>query len=224
MGCERRVVYDIANVIRGEANLKQALIRDKNNVNLYILAASQTRDKEVLTQEGVSKIIEELSETFDYIVCDSPAGIEKGAMMAMYYADAALIVTNPEVSSVRDSDRILGMLASKTKRAEAGEPIEEHLIITRYSEKRVSSGEMLGIEDIKELLGIPLIGVVPESQSVLNASNAGVPVIADPKSAAGKEYQEIVKRFIGRAPAYEGPTKKKRGIFRRMFKKEELPA
>lgn len=220
MGCERRVVYDIANVIRGEANLKQALIRDKNNVNLYILAASQTRDKEVLTQEGVGKIIEELSETFDYIVCDSPAGIEKGAMMAMYYADAAFVVTNPEVSSVRDSDRILGMLSSKTKRAEAGEEIDEYLIITRYSDKRVSSGEMLSIEDIKELLGIPLIGVVPESTTVLNASNAGLPVITDPKSAAGQEYQNIIKRFISRS-TYEASSKKKKGIFKRIFKKEK---
>ncbi len=222
MGCERRVIYDIANVIREEANLKQALIRDKNNVNLYILAASQTRDKEVLTKEGIGKIIDELSETFDYIVCDSPAGIERGALMAMYYADAALIVTNPEVSSVRDSDRILGMLASKTKYAEAGKHIEEHLIITRYSPKRVSSGDMLAIEDIKELLGIPLLGVVPESLSVLNASNAGVPVIADAKSAAGQEYQEIVKRFLGRAPDYKGPAKKKKSIFKRIFKKEEV--
>jgi len=220
MGCERRVVYDIANVIRGEANLKQDLIRDKNNVNLYILAASQTRDKEVLTQEGVGKIIEELSETFDYIVCDSPAGIEKGAMMAMYYADAAFVVTNPEVSSVRDSDRILGMLSSKTKRAEAGEEIDEYLIITRYSDKRVSSGEMLSIEDIKELLGIPLIGVVPESTTVLNASNAGLPVITDPKSAAGQEYQNIIKRFISRS-TYEASSKKKKGIFKRIFKKEK---
>lgn len=224
MGVENRVVYDIANVIRGESNLKQALIRDKNNVNLYILAASQTRDKDVLTKEGVGKIIDELSETFDYIVCDSPAGIEKGALMAMHFADAALVVTNPEVASVRDSDRILGMLDSKTKRAESGEPIEQHLIITRYSEKRVTQGDMLGIDDIKELLGIPLIGVVPESPTVLNASNKGLPVIVDPKSAAGQEYVEIVKRFIGRAPAYEGPAKKKKGLFKRMFRKEEVTA
>ena len=178
----------------------------------------------MLTKESVGKIIEELSETFDYIVCDSPAGIEKGAMMAMYYADAALVVTNPEISSVRDSDRILGMLSSKTKHAEVGEQIEEHLVITRYSEKRVSSGDMLGIEDIKELLGIPLIGVVPESLTVLNASNAGIPVIADLKSAAGQEYQEIGKRFLGRAPAYEGPAKKKKSLFKRIFKKEEVAA
>ena len=224
MGCERRVVYDIANVIRGEANLKQALIRDKANVNLYILAASQTRDKDVLTQEGVGKIIDELSETFDYIVCDSPAGIEKGALMAMYYADTAIIVTNPEVSSVRDSDRILGMLASKTKKAEAGETIEERLVVTRYSEKRVSQGEMLSLDDITDLLGVPLIGVVPESQSVLNASNSGKPVILDEKSPAGQEYLDIVKRYIGRVTDYTGPSKKKKGLLKRLFNKEELPA
>lgn len=224
MGCENRVVYDIANVIRGEANLQQALIRDKRNVNLYILAASQTRDKDILTKEGVGKIIEELSETFDYIVCDSPAGIERGAIMAMYYADSAIIVTNPEVSSVRDSDRILGMLSSKTKKAEAGEQIEERLVVTRYSEKRVASGEMLSLDDIKELLGVKLLGVVPESQSVLNASNNGAPVILDDKSAAGQEYAAIVKRYLSRETEYEGPIKKKKGLFKRIFKKEEATA
>jgi septum site-determining protein MinD len=224
MGCERRVVYDIANVIRNEATLTQALIRDKNNANLHILAASQTRDKDVLTKEGVGKIIDELSETFEYIVCDSPAGIERGAIMAMHYADTAIIVTNPEVSSVRDSDRILGMLSSKTKKAEAGEVIDEHLVVTRYSEKRVSQGAMLALDDIKELLGISLLGVVPESQSVLDASNSGLPVILNKKSAAGREYEEIVKRYLGRAPEYTGPDKKKRSIFKRLFKKEGVSA
>lgn len=223
LGVENRVVYDIANVIRGESNLNQALIRDKRNPNLYILAASQTRDKDVLTKEGVGKIMDELKESFDYIVCDSPAGIERGAIMAMYFADTAIIVTNPEVSSVRDSDRILGMLASKTQKAEAGEPMEERLIVTRYSEKRVANGEMLSLDDIKELLGVKLLGVVPESQTVLTASNSGTPVILDEKSAAGEEYQEIVKRFLGRTPEYQGPAKKK-GLFKRLFKKEEMPA
>ena len=178
MGCERRVVYDIINVIQGEASLKQALIKDKNTPNLHILAASQTRDKDALTQEGVEKILNALHDEFDYIVCDSPAGIEKGALLAMHFADEALIVTNPEVSSVRDSDRILGILGSKTKRAkESEEGIKEHLIITRYNSQRVHDGEMLSIDDIKELLGIPLLGVVPECDMVLNASNEGQPVI-----------------------------------------------
>lgn len=228
MGVERRVVYDIANVINGEANLHQALIKDKNIPNLFILAASQTRDKDVLTKEGVGKIIDELRQQgFDYVVCDSPAGIERGALMAMYYADSAIVVTNPEISSVRDSDRILGILQSKTQRSEKGEQaIEEHLVITRYSPKRVAAGEMLSIEDIKELLGIPLIGVIPESQTVLNASNSGVPVILDKNSAAGKEYEIIIQRFLGKAPAYDGTEKTKLSFLRRIFKKsqEEIPA
>lgn len=229
LGVERRVVYDLANVINGEANLNQALIKDKNNPNLYILAASQTRDKEVLNKEGVGKIMEELKrEKFDFILCDSPAGIEKGAIMAMYYADSAIIVTNPEVSSVRDSDRIIGMLGSKTQRAERGDaPIEEHLIITRYAPKRVAAGEMLSIDDIKELLGVPLLGVIPESQSVLNASNSGVPVVLDKASVAGREYRNVVQRFLGRAPAFDGKVAApKRGILKRLFRKktEEAPA
>ena len=196
MGVERRVVYDIANVINGEATLNQALIKDKKVPNLYILAASQTRDKEVLTREGVGKIIEELKKDFDYIICDSPAGIEKGALMAMYYADDAIIVTNPEVSSVRDSDRILGILSSRTKRSENSEdPVQEHLVITRYSERLVETGEMLSIVDIKDLLGIPLLGVVNESPSVLNASNSGTPVVLDTESDAGQQYKQIIKRF-----------------------------
>ena len=179
MGCERRVVYDFVNVVQGEAKLQQALIKDKRVDNLYILAASQTRDKDALTLEGVGRVFEELKEAgFDYIVCDSPAGIEKGAQLALYFADEALIVTNPEVSSVRDSDRILGILQAKSKRAENGEsPIVEHLIITRYNPVRAESGEMLSVEDVIDLLNVKLLGVTPESQDVVNASNAGAPVI-----------------------------------------------
>lgn len=226
MGVERRVVYDIANVLNGEATLNQALIKDKKTPNLFILAASQTRDKDILTKEGVGKIIEELSKDFDYIVCDSPAGIEKGALMAMYFADDAIIVSNPEVSSVRDSDRILGILSSRTRRSENNEdPIQEHLVITRYSERRAQTGEMLNIEDIKELLGIPLLGVVNESQSVLNASNAGMPVILDEESDAGAEYKNIIKRFIGKAPPFKDVIRKKKPNFlKRLFKGEEVPA
>lgn len=197
MGCERRVVYDIVNVIYGDANVNQALIKDKNNPNLFILAASQTRDKDVLTTEGVEKILNELSKTFDYIVCDSPAGIEKGAIMAMYFADVAVIVANPEISSVRDSDRILGILGSKTRKAELGEPIEEWLVVTRYTKKRANNGEMISVEYMQELLGIPILGIVPESASVLNASNSGVPVILDQKSDAGRAYHQIVNKFLG---------------------------
>jgi septum site-determining protein MinD len=224
MGCERRVVYDLANVINNEVTLNQALIKDKRIPNLYILAASQTRDKDVLTKEGVGAIVEELKLRFDYIVCDSPAGIERGALMAMYYADHAFIVTNPEVSSVRDSDRILGILQSKTKRAEEGlEQVKENLIITRFDSKRADAGNMLSIESVVELLGVPLLGVVPESHSVLNASNAGQPVILNNKSDAGQEYERIIQRFLGRAPAYG--AEEKESLFKRIFgRKKEVAA
>lgn len=198
MGCERRVIYDFINVIRGEVSLNQALIRDKHVKELYILPASQTRDKDALTLEGVGNIISELGKTFDYIVCDSPAGIERGAQLAMYYADHAIVVTNPEVSSVRDSDRMLGMLSSKTKRAELGqEPIQEHLLLTRYNPDRVIKGDMLSLSDVNEILAIPLLGVIPESQAVLKSSNTGMPVILDKDSDAGQAYADAVARFLG---------------------------
>ena len=198
MGCERRVVYDFVNVINKEATLKQALIKDKNIENLFILPASQTRDKEALTIEGVERIIDELRESFDYIVCDSPAGIEKGAMMALHFADEAIVVTNPEVSSVRDSDRILGMLASKSKRAELGEdPVKEHLLITRYSPKRAKSGEMLSVSDVVDILKIPLLGVIPESEVVLQSSNSGLPAIHNKGSDVAEAYKDVIARFLG---------------------------
>ncbi len=198
MGCERRVVFDFVNIIHGEAQLHQALIRDKRNPNLYVLPASQTRDKNALTMEGVERVLDELQDEFDYVVCDSPAGIEHGAVMAMYFADEAIVVTNPEVSSVRDSDRILGILASKSRRAELKlEPVREHLLLSRYNPRRVENGEMLSVEDVKEILAIPLLGVIPESQAVLQASNTGVPVILDEKSDAGRAYEDAVNRFLG---------------------------
>lgn len=218
MGCERRVVYDFVNVINGEAKLAQALIKDKRVENLYILPASQTRDKDALTPEGVKAVLEELKNDFDYIVCDSPAGIERGALMAMYYADSAIIVTNPEVSSVRDSDRILGILASKTKRAEEGlDPPTEHLLITRYSPNRVERGDMMSVNDIREILAIPLLGVVPESQAVLRASNSGVPIIMDLESDAGQAYSDAVTRFLGEQVPHRFLTVEKKGIFQRLF-------
>ncbi len=208
MGCERRVVYDFVNVINGDANLSQALIKDKRVENLYILPASQTRDKDALSKEGVAKVIEELKKEFDYIVCDSPAGIEKGALMALYFADEAIVVTNPEVSSVRDSDRILGVLASKSKRAEDKEsPIREHLLITRYSEARVKRGEMLSVEDVLEILSVPLLGVIPESPAVLTSSNRGVPVTLDTQSDARAAYEQAVRRLLGEKIPFDGSAK-----------------
>ncbi|BCZ97330.1 TPA: septum site-determining protein MinD [Legionella pneumophila] len=222
MGCERRVVYDFINVINGEANLNQALIKDKRVPNLCILPASQTRDKDALTLEGVEKTLNELAKDFDFIICDSPAGIETGALMAMYFADHAIVVTNPEVSSVRDSDRILGILASKTKRAiENKAPVQEHLLLTRYDPERVERGEMLSVTDVKEILAIPLIGVIPESKSVLKASNTGTPVILDESSDAGIAYQDAIARFLGEEKPMRFISIDKKGLFRRLFSKNK---
>lgn len=219
MGCERRVVYDLVNVVKGEATLRQALIRDKRNENLFILPASQTRDKDALDVEGVGRVIEELKAMdFEYILCDSPAGIEKGAQLAMYYADEAIVVTNPEVSSVRDSDRILGLLDAKTQRAAEGrDPIKAHLLVTRYSPARAASGEMLSVEDILELLGIDFLGVIPESQCVLNASNQGMPVVMEDGSDAGAAYMDVVKRFVGEEQPHRFLEIEKKGFFTRWF-------
>ena len=219
MGCERRVVYDLINVIHGEANLNQALIKDKQCENLFVLAASQTRDKDALTQEGVEKVLKDLADMgFEYIVCDSPAGIETGALMAMHYADEALVVTNPEVSSVRDSDRILGMLSSKTKRAmEGAEPIKEHLLITRYNPSRVDSGQMLSLEDIQDILRIKLIGVIPESESVLQASNQGTPAIHMQGSDVAEAYKDAIERFLGIAKPMRFIEAPKPGLLKRLF-------
>ena len=218
MGVERRVVFDIINVIQGEARLSQALIRDKRVETLSILPASQTKDKDTLTKEGVAKIIEELSKEFDYILCDSPAGIEKGALLALYFADQAIVVTNPEVSSVRDSDRILGVLQSKSKRAEEKrDPVKEHLLVTRFDPNRVEKGEMLKLDDIREILAIPLLGVIPESESVLRASNTGTPVIMDNESNAGQAYTDAVSRFLGEDVPHRFLEAERKGLFWRLF-------
>jgi len=219
MGCERRVVYDFINVIQGEANLNQALIKDKQCENLFVLAASQTRDKDALSQDGVQKVLTDLAGMgFDYIVCDSPAGIETGALMAMHFADEALIVTNPEVSSVRDSDRILGMLGSKTKRAvESLDPIKEHLLITRYNPNRVEDGQMLSLQDIQDILRIPLIGVIPESENVLQASNQGTPAIHMTGSDVSEAYKDVIDRFLGEDKPLRFIDVEKTGFFKRLF-------
>src|SRR5690606_15189377 len=219
MGCERRVVYDFVNVIQGEATLNQALIRDKQLENLFILPASQTRDKDALTKEGVEKVLNDLKAMdFEYIGCDSPAGIETGALMASYFADDALVVTNPEVSSVRDSDRILGILAAKSRRGEQGkEPIKEYLLLTRYSPKRVSDGEMLSLQDVEDILRIKLIGVTPESETVLQASNQGVPVIHIKESDVSQAYQDIVDRYLGGEKPLRFVDYEKPGLFKRLF-------
>ncbi len=218
MGCERRVVYDFVNVLQDEATLQQALIRDKNCPDLYVLPASQTRDKDALTLDGVGKILDELRSRFEFIICDSPAGIEKGAVASLYFADEAIITTNPEVSSVRDSDRILGILSAKSRRAENDdEPIKEHLLITRYAPRRVEQGEMLGLDDIQDLLRIPLLGVIPESESVLQASNTGVPIIHDDNSPSGQAYSDMVDRFLGKDIPLRFVDLEKKSLLKRFF-------
>ncbi len=217
MGAERRVVFDLINVIQNTAKLSQALIRDKRLETLWLLPASQTRDKDALTADGVAKVIGELRQKFDWVICDSPAGIERGAILAMQHADAAVIVSNPEVSSVRDSDRIIGLLDSKTVKAERGERVDKHLLITRYDAIRAGKGEMLRIEDVLEILAIPLLGVVPESQQVLRASNVGTPVtLCKPPSAAAQAYQDAMRRLKGEHVPLTIPSERK-PLFSKLF-------
>ena len=220
MGCERRVVYDFINVIQDEAKLNQALIKDRHVENLFVLPASQTKDKDALTLEGVEKVFRELdSMNFEYVVCDSPAGIETGALMALYFADEAIVTTNPEVSSVRDSDRIIGILNAKSRRSELEmEPVAAKLLLTRYVPSRVKKSEMLSVEDVQELLTIPLLGVIPESEDVLKASNSGNPIILNEASDAGKAYGDAVERLLGNEVPLRFVTEKK-GIFAKIFKK-----
>ncbi len=220
MGCERRVVYDFINVIQDEAKLNQALIKDRHVENLFVLPASQTKDKDALTLEGVEKVFRELdSMNFEYVVCDSPAGIETGALMALYFADEAIVTTNPEVSSVRDSDRIIGILNAKSRRSELEmEPVSAKLLLTRYVPSRVKRSEMLSVEDVQELLTIPLLGVIPESEDVLKASNSGNPIILNENSDAGKAYGDAVERLLGNEVPLRFVTEKK-GIFAKIFKK-----
>ncbi|TDK65299.1 septum site-determining protein MinD [Sapientia aquatica] len=219
MGCERRVVYDLINVVSGEANLNQALIKDKHCENLFILPASQTRDKDALTEEGVERVLNDLIQMgFEYIICDSPAGIEHGAIMALTFADEAIVVTNPEVSSVRDSDRILGIIQAKSRRAQnGGEPVKEHLLITRYSPKRVEAGEMLSHQDVQEILRIPLIGIIPESEAVLHASNQGNPAIHITGSDVALAYEDVVARFLGDDVPLRFTDYEKPGLLKRLF-------
>jgi septum site-determining protein MinD len=217
MGAERRVVFDLVNVVQGEAKLAQALIRDRRIETLQLLAASQTRDKDALTLDGVSRVISELREKFDWVICDSPAGIEKGATLAMHFADAAVVVTNPEVSSVRDSDRIIGLLDSKTARAEKGEQLEKHLLLTRYDAARAARGEMLKLEDVLEILSIPLLGIIPDSEEVLRASNVGAPVtLHNATSAPARAYFDAARRLMGETVEMTVPSDRK-GLIGRLF-------
>ena len=217
MGAERRVVYDLTYVAQGNVRLSQALIRDKRIETLFLLAASQTRDKDALTEEGVERVVRELRSSFDWVICDSPAGIERGATHAMRHADVAVVVTNPEVSSVRDSDRIIGLLDSKTERAERGERMEKHLLLTRYDPMRAERGDMLKVEDVLEILSIPLLGIIPESQEVLRASNLGAPVtLSNPASAPAQAYINAARRLSGETVEMTVPSDR-RSLFGKFF-------
>ena len=217
LGAERRVVFDLINVTQGIAKLSQALIKDKRLENLYLLPASQTRDKDALTEDGVAQVISDLKSKFDYVICDSPAGIERGAQLAMRFADEAVVVTNPEVSSVRDSDRIIGLLDSRTVRAERGESIPKYVLVTRYDAARASRGEMLSIDDVLDILSTPLLGIIPESEGVLRASNVGCPVVLnEPGNPAARAYSDAARRLEGEAVPLILPVERK-GIFDRLF-------
>ncbi len=217
MGAERRVVFDLVNVTQGVAKLSQALIRDKRLDTLFLLPASQTRDKDALTEEGVAEVVAELREKFDYVLCDSPAGIERGAQLAMRFADEAVVVTNPEVSSVRDSDRIIGLLDSRTLKAERGESVTKHVLVTRFDTSRAARGEMLSIDDVLEILSTPLLGIIPENQGVLRASNVGSPVtLNEPNNAAARAYVDAAKRLAGEELPVVVPVEK-RGLLGRLL-------
>lgn len=218
LGCERRVVFDMSHVMQKKATLNQALIKDKNTENLFILATSQTKDKDMLTTDAVGELIDGLKEMgFEYIVCDSPAGIESGAIHAMHFADIAIVVVNPEISSVKDSDRVLGILDSKTKKAVEGGEIEKHLLITRYNPSRVDNGHMLSIEDIVDILRVKLLGVIPESEAVLTASNQGVSAIHIDSNNVSEAYKDMVSRFLGGDVPMRFTTVKKVSFLKKLF-------
>ena len=218
LGAERRVVFDLINVVQGVARLSQALIRDKRLETLWLLPASQTRDKDALTEQGVGNVIRELRTRFDWVICDSPAGIERGATLAMRFADSAIIVTNPEVSSVRDSDRIIGLLDSKTEKAEKGERIEKHILISRYDAPRAARGEMMSIEDVLGILSTPLLGIIPENEEVLRASNLGSPItLSNPANPAARAYFDAARRLRGETVVMTFPSEKRRSLFGKLF-------
>ncbi|GGC65354.1 septum site-determining protein MinD [Chelatococcus reniformis] len=220
MGAERRVVYDLVNVVQGDAKLQQALIKDKRVDTLFLLPASQTRDKDALTEEGVDTVIAQLRDQFDWVICDSPAGIERGATLAMRHADIAIVVTNPEVSSVRDSDRIVGILDAKTLKAIRGETVDKRLLLTRYDPARAARGDMLKTEDVLEILSIPLLGIIPESGDVLKASNLGVPVsINDPASPPARAYMDAARRLKGEDVAVQVPTERRGGLLGKFLRR-----
>jgi septum site-determining protein MinD len=216
MGAERRVVFDLTNVVQGTARLSQALLPDPHLDTLYLLPASQIRGKESLTEDGVGRVIAELRDQFDWVICDSPAGIERGAILAMRFADEAIIIVNPEISSVRDSSRILGFVDSRPLKVETGGRLDKHLLITRFDPQRVACGEMLSIDDIRAILPVPLLGIIPESEEVLRASNLGAPLtVCARDSDISRAYVEAARRISGDRIEITIPGKK--GLFAKLL-------
>jgi len=217
MGAERRVVFDLTNVVHGTAKLSEALLKDERLDALYLLPASRTRGKEALTEEGVARVISELRDQFDWVVCDSPAGIERGALLAMRFADEAIVVVNPEISSVRDSSRILGLVDTRPLKVETGGRLDKHLLITRFDPVRVARREMLSVDDVREVLPVPLLGIIPESEEVLRASNLGSPVtLCNAASAPARAYLAAARRLKGEDVPMTIPNDRK-GLLDKLF-------
>jgi septum site-determining protein MinD len=216
LGLENRIVYDVIDVMEGRCNLSQALINDKKSKNLYFLPASQTNDKDILNREKVRVLLEDLKKDFEYIVIDSPAGIESGFEHSIFLADRALIVSTPDVSAVRDADRVIGIIDAKSEKAKNGEEVQKHVIINRLNPEMVDNGNMLGVEDVLNILALPLIGVVPDDSSIITSTNKGEPIYYDKNSIAATAYQNIARRVVGEEVPFLD-LKFKKGFFKRIF-------
>lgn len=217
LGLENRVVYDITNVMDGDASLNQALVKDKREKNLYFLAASQTKDKSILEKEKVKKLIDALKKEFDYIFLDSPAGIEGGFEHTILFTDNVIVVVNPEVSSIRDADRVIGLVDAKSQKAKENESVGKFLIINRIDPELIKKGEMISSADILDILSIHLIGKVPEDRGVIDASNTGKPVIFNSSSKAGEAYGRIAKRLSGiEVPFVDVELEQQKGIMKKL--------
>ncbi len=216
LGLENRIVYDVVDVMEGRCNLSQALINDKRANNLYFLPASQTSDKNILDKEKVKTLIDTLKKDFDFIVLDSPAGIESGFEHSIFLADRALIVTTPDVSAVRDADRVIGIIDAKSEKAKAGKEVQKHVIVNRVKPGMVASGQMLSVEDVLSILALPLIGVIPDDEKIITSTNEGEPIYYDKKSLAAEAYRRISKRVLGEEVTFLDLTEKK-GFFKRLF-------
>lgn len=216
LGLENRVVYDLVQVMDGDAKIKQAMIKSKVSENLHFLAASQTKDKSVLDSKKVKVLIARLAKEYDYVILDSPAGIESGFEHTIEFADAAIVVVNPEVSSIRDADRAIGILDAKSDKVKEGGEVDKYLIVNRISADMVQSGEMLRSDDILEILDIKLLGKVPEDRGVIDASNQGRPVVLDKKSMAGQAYARVAGRICGEDIPMHDVESGESGVFKKL--------